>query len=101
VILPCLTFVYWDACGLQHEIWINIATLSGSIVGQLLFGYLADKYGRRSLYGVELWIVIFSTLLIAQSSAGYGDYTEHDTSMSLFALLLAWRFIMGVGIGAE
>ncbi|KAK1811691.1 hypothetical protein LTR12_013953 [Friedmanniomyces endolithicus] len=101
VILPCLTFVYWNECGHTKEIWINIATLLGSAVGQLLFGYLADRYGRKSLYGVELWIVIFSTLLIAQTSAGYGVPNSGETSMSLYGMLLAWRFFMGVGIGAE
>ncbi|KAK0270737.1 hypothetical protein LTR35_014019 [Friedmanniomyces endolithicus] len=101
VILPCLTFVYWNECGHTKETWINIATLLGSAVGQLLFGYLADRYGRKSLYGVELWIVIFSTLLIAQTSAGYGAPNSGETSMSLYGMLLAWRFFMGVGIGAE
>ncbi|KAK4901719.1 hypothetical protein LTR27_001491 [Elasticomyces elasticus] len=101
VILPCLTFVYWNTCGHTKEIWINITTLFGSAVGMLVFGYLADRYGRRSLYGIELYIVIFSTLLIAQASAGYGDFESGDHSMSIYAMLLAWRFMMGVGIGAE
>ncbi|KAK6420652.1 hypothetical protein LTR81_006388 [Elasticomyces elasticus] len=101
VILPCLTFVYWNTCGHTKEIWINITTLFGSAVGMLVFGYLADRYGRRSLYGIELYIVIFSTLLIAQASAGYGDFESGEHSMSIYAMLLAWRFMMGVGIGAE
>ncbi|KAK4958292.1 hypothetical protein LTR10_004718 [Elasticomyces elasticus] len=95
VILPCLTFVYWNTCGHTKEIWINITTLFGSAVGMLVFGYLADRYGRRSLYGIELYIVIFSTLLIAQASAGYGDFESGEHSMSIYAMLLAWRFMMG------
>jgi len=63
IILPCLAFVYW---GSEHEanieITTNALTLAGSTIGQLMFGFLADKYGRQRLYGVELMIVIFSTI---------------------------------------
>jgi PHS family inorganic phosphate transporter-like MFS transporter len=69
IILPCLAFVYW---GSEHEanieITTNALTLAGSVVGQLIFGFLADKYGRQRLYGVELMIVIFSTIgLVSQA----------------------------------
>lgn len=64
------------------------------MVGQLLFGVLADKFGRTRLYGVELVIVIFSTLGVASASEGVN-------SMNFLAWLLVWRFMMGVGIGAE
>ena len=70
-------------------------TLTGSILGQLLFGYLADKYGRTTLYGFELLIVVISTIGVAQSSPGIGG------SMSITASLMAWRGLMGIGIGAE
>jgi PHS family inorganic phosphate transporter-like MFS transporter len=63
IILPCLAFVYW---GSEHEanieITTNALTLTGSTIGQLLFGFLADKYGRQCLYGVELMIVIMATI---------------------------------------
>lgn len=46
VILPSLEFLYWpDVC--YDEQWretlINCATLGGSLLGQLIFGYLADR----------------------------------------------------------
>lgn len=41
--------------------------------GQLLFGYLADRYGRTRLYGIELVLVIVSTIGVATTSTGYGD----------------------------
>jgi MFS transporter, PHS family, inorganic phosphate transporter len=86
-----------------RETTINEMTLTGSIVGQLLFGYLADKIGRQKLYGVELVIVIFATLGVTQSS--YGLLTSEDgkesMSMSLVGWLSVWRFFMGIGIGAE
>jgi MFS transporter, PHS family, inorganic phosphate transporter len=93
VILASISFVYFP-----HDRWpailINVTTLFGSVVGQLLFGYLADRYGRTKLYGIELVLVIVSTIGVATSNHGYND-------MSFIGLFIWWRFVMGVGIGAE
>lgn len=96
VILPSLGYVYWPGVtDSKPELKINGATLGGSVIGMLLFGYLADRYGRRKLYGIELIIVIFGTIGVVQASAGY------DGSMDIMGWLIFWRFFMGVGIGAE
>jgi MFS transporter, PHS family, inorganic phosphate transporter len=96
VILPSLGYIYWsDTTDGRPELDINITTLVGSIVGMLLFGVLADVYGRRKLYGLELIVVIFGTLGIVQASTGFGG------SMSILGWLIFWRFFMGIGIGAE
>ncbi|KAJ2905097.1 phosphate transporter [Zalerion maritima] len=93
VISASISFVYWP-----DDKWpslvINLCTLIGSVVGQLLFGFLADYYGRTRLYGIELILVIVSTIGVATSSYGYND-------MSFLGLFAWWRFVMGVGIGAE
>jgi PHS family inorganic phosphate transporter-like MFS transporter len=47
------------------------------------------------LYGFELIVVIFGTLGVAQSSAGYNN------SMSILSWMMFWRFFVGLGIGAE
>lgn len=52
---------------------INVFTLLGSVVGQLTFGFLADYYGRTRLYGIELILVIVSTIGVATSNYGYND----------------------------
>jgi PHS family inorganic phosphate transporter-like MFS transporter len=96
VILPSLAYVYWqNDTDPWRETLINSMTLGGSVVGQLLFGILADVKGRTSLYGVELVIVIFSTIGVASASSGIGN------NMSILGWLVVWRFVMGIGIGAE
>lgn len=96
VILPSLGYIYWpDAQDGLPELKINVSTLFGSLVGMLVFGVLADIYGRRKLYGLELIVVIFGTLGIVQASTGY------DGSMDIMGWLIFWRFFMGAGIGAE
>lgn len=97
VILPELVFVYWpNDTASDHETAINSITLAGSLLGQLIFGFLADRYGRRKLYGLELIVVIFGTLGLVQCSAGY-----NNQSMSILGWLMFWRFFVGLGIGAE
>ncbi len=67
--------------------------LIGSVLGQLTFGAIADRIGRRIGFVVTLALVTIGALLSATSS---------DTgSMSLIVWLSIWRFIMGFGIGGE
>jgi MFS transporter, PHS family, inorganic phosphate transporter len=94
--------VYWpQATNTNHELVINIVTLVGTLIGQLLFGVLADRYGRQRLYGIELLVVMISTLGLTQCSFGVPDATGTGSSMSIFGWILFWRFIMGIGIGGE
>lgn len=53
-----------------------------SVCGQLAFGYLADRYGRTRLYGIELVLVIVSTIGVATTSTGMGGMS--------FLALFAW-----------
>ena len=49
-ILPSLAFVYWpDETDGWRESLINCMTLGGSLIGQLLFGFLADSESLSSL----------------------------------------------------
>ncbi|KAI0509274.1 major facilitator superfamily domain-containing protein [Xylaria bambusicola] len=72
---------------------LKTSTSAGIVIGQLVFGWLADKYGRRKMYGVELGIILVSTLsccLIAASQA-----------VSFTGILTFWRVMMGIGIGGD
>lgn len=91
-----ITYVYWqDDISSHRTTFINIATLAGTLVGQVAFGFLADKNGRKKMYGVELVLLITSTLGVTMASTG-----THG-SMSIFAWLIWWRIVTGIGVGAD
>ncbi|KAH8731553.1 major facilitator superfamily domain-containing protein [Phaeosphaeriaceae sp. PMI808] len=71
------------------------ATLAGTMIGQVGFGFAADIVGRRKMYGLELVIIIVGTMFLLMSSNG------EKGSMSIAGWLIAWRVIMGIGIGAD
>lgn len=96
VILTSINFVYFPHTNTPIGLIINLFTLLGSVIGQLLFGFLADYYGRAKLYGIELVLVIVSTIGVATSSHGYSDNSV-GPDMSFLALFTWWRFVMGVG----
>ncbi|KAH8680991.1 major facilitator superfamily domain-containing protein [Xylariales sp. PMI_506] len=72
---------------------LKAATSAGIVIGQLIFGWLADVFGRRRMYGLELGIIVVATLgctLVAPSQ-----------SMTFTGLMTFWRVAMGVGIGGD
>ncbi|CUA68526.1 Repressible high-affinity phosphate permease [Neurospora crassa OR74A] [Rhizoctonia solani] len=90
-----LGFVYGHNGSLSanQDLGIKVATPVGTLVGQLLFGWLADVVGRKKMYGVELMIIIAGTF--AQALSGSGP------AVGIIGALIVWRFIMGVGIGGD
>ncbi|RMZ88798.1 hypothetical protein DV736_g3970, partial [Chaetothyriales sp. CBS 134916] len=96
IALPMLSYVYWpdETSGLKVT-YINIATLAGTLFGQVFFGVLADKHGRKKMYGVELVLLITATLGVVMCSTGV------DGSMNVFAWITFWRVIVGIGVGAD
>src|SRR6266567_1379370 len=72
----------------------TIATiyLIGEVVGALVFGMFADRWGRRKLFMITLGVyLVGSGLSAATSGAGNG----------WIAFLYLTRFIAGTGIGGE
>ncbi|BGP55672.1 hypothetical protein JCM8202_003838 [Rhodotorula sphaerocarpa] len=77
----------------NQDLGLKISTPVGTLVGQLLFGYLADVVGRKKMYGFELIIIIVATL--GQAVSGQAP------AISIIGVLIMWRFIMGIGIGGD
>ncbi|KAJ5389727.1 uncharacterized protein N7496_000795 [Penicillium cataractarum] len=94
--LPMISYVYWrDEVSSLRVTCINIATLAGTLFGMVIFGFLADKNGRKKMYGVELVLLITSTLGVVMSSTG------ENGSMNIYAWLIWWRVCVGIGVGAD
>ena len=72
---------------------IKVSCSVGTVIGQLAFGYLADRVGRKKMYGVELIIIIIGT--IGQALAGNGP------AASFWGVITFWRIIVGIGIGGD
>ncbi|OAP55223.1 hypothetical protein AYL99_10923 [Fonsecaea erecta] len=96
IALPMISYVYWNQEVSTYRLTcINIVTLAGTLIGQATFGFLADKKGRKTMYGIELLLLIGSTLGVVMSSEGYNG------SMSVYGWLIWWRLMVGIGVGAD
>ncbi|KAJ2900103.1 hypothetical protein MKZ38_002596 [Zalerion maritima] len=96
VVAPALTYIYPDCDNNeQRSLTISLTTLSGSVLGMILFGFLADRYGRKSVYGLELAIVVVASIGLTTASEG------HNKVMDIYGWIAWWRFLMGIGLGAE
>jgi PHS family inorganic phosphate transporter-like MFS transporter len=91
-----LNYVYWkNDPSPNNTVLINLSLLAGTLIGQLIFGVLGDRYGRRRLYGWELLILTVATFFMTIASKGALQNT------SRVAWIAAWRFFMGIGIGGD
>ncbi|KIJ66730.1 hypothetical protein HYDPIDRAFT_85185 [Hydnomerulius pinastri MD-312] len=90
-----LGYVYGKGAALStwQSTGVKVATPVGNLVGQLLFGWLADILGRKRMYGIELMIMIIATF--GQALSGQAP------AVGIVGVIIVWRFIMGVGIGGD
>jgi MFS transporter, putative metabolite:H+ symporter len=63
------------------------ALFAGLFVGTIIFGWIPDAYGRRTIFTFSLLWYSVSTLIMAVMPTGFW--------------IDIWRFIAGVGIGVE
>lgn len=84
--MPMIKIVYYypHQMTASTETLLRCATLLGAIVGQVTFGFLADLYGRRKMYGIELYIIIIAIV---------GILSNHSHSLSLSSLPFALSHI--------
>jgi MFS transporter, putative metabolite transport protein len=66
---------------------LSISTFVGTMVGAISAGYLADRFGRRRLYLIDLWLYVIFGIVSAIAPS--------------YAILLIARVGIGVGIGAD
>ncbi|KAH8549833.1 major facilitator superfamily domain-containing protein [Umbelopsis sp. PMI_123] len=109
LVTPMLGYVYYanstppnKACIILKTLIIPSAvqgplkgmTSVGQLIGQISFGYIGDRYGRKKIYGVELIIICISTIFCATSASA-------EAGLSAIAFLGFWRLILGIGIGGD
>ncbi|RDX63583.1 putative inorganic phosphate transporter 1-7, partial [Mucuna pruriens] len=67
--------------------------LCGTLAGQLFFGWLGDKMGRKRVYGLTLVLMVVCSLA---SGFSFGS-----TPKGVMATLCFFRFWLGFGIGGD
>ncbi|CAG8634792.1 15738_t:CDS:2 [Cetraspora pellucida] len=83
------------------DMGLKMSAACGTLVGQIFFGWSADHYGRKKdlglwpkpMYGLELSIMVVATIGSAMCADSF--------AISLWASLIFWRFILGIGIGGD
>ncbi len=63
------------------------AMFSGLFLGTMIFGFIADRLGRRAIFTVSLLWYTVATVVMAFQNTAFG--------------LNLWRFIAGIGVGVE
>ena len=63
------------------------ALFAGLFVGTALFGFVADRFGRRTIFTMSMLWYTAATMVMAFQTDAFG--------------LNLWRFIAGIGIGVE
>ncbi|KAI3696018.1 hypothetical protein L1987_79026 [Smallanthus sonchifolius] len=84
---------YWFEVPTAIASTMIAVALMGTVIGQLVFGRLGDRVGRRYVYGVSL-------VMMVAGSIGCGFSLSRLTSM-VFVSLGFFRFLLGIGIGGD
>ncbi|XP_010262309.1 PREDICTED: inorganic phosphate transporter 1-4-like [Nelumbo nucifera] len=72
---------------------VNGVAFCGTLAGQLFFGWLGDKMGRKRVYGMTLMLMVICSIA---SGLSFGS-----TPKGVVATLCFFRFWLGFGIGGD
>ncbi|KAM7253760.1 hypothetical protein ACFE04_031442 [Oxalis oulophora] len=72
---------------------VNGVAFCGTLSGQLFFGWLGDKMGRKRVYGLTLLVMVVCSVA---SGLSFGSNPK-----SVMATLCFFRFWLGFGIGGD
>lgn len=86
-LLPIISIYF----GLSHTsltyAFISSSALLGAVIGPLILGPIADRFGRKRVYATDLVILIIAAV---------------GSAFSQNALqLILWRFLLGIGVGGD
>ncbi|KAL5784661.1 hypothetical protein ACOSQ2_007053 [Xanthoceras sorbifolium] len=72
---------------------VNGVAFCGTLAGQLFFGWLGDKMGRKRVYGMTLMLMVICSIA---SGLSFGKDPK-----AVMATLCFFRFWLGFGIGGD
>ncbi|KAF2421501.1 MFS general substrate transporter [Tothia fuscella] len=78
---------------------VNAAANIGNVVGQIMFGFLGDAFGRKFVYGKELIIAIIGIIFII--SLPVNGSKGLTTGVQKMWWLFGFRLLLGIGIGGD
>ena len=94
LVLPILVALApGGAIGKTELAFLGSAALMGAAVGQLFFGWLGDRLGRRKVFALTLTVMAIAAIGSALSTPIGG--------LSTVTVLILWRFVLGVGVGGD
>jgi len=94
LVLPILVALApGEAIGKTELAFLGSSALMGAAVGQVFFGWLGDRLGRRKVYGLTLTVMAIAAVGSALSVPIAG--------LSTVTVLILWRFVLGVGVGGD
>ena len=85
-VVTALLVPLWHLTTVQLSL-LNGAALASAALGALLFGRLADQFGRKMMYGFEVLILFVGAILSAVSPS--------------YTVLLISRILVGFGVGGD
>lgn len=92
----CLKLLYPKEYGSSPAIRnVTSIAFAGTVVGMLIFGVISDYHSRKFAMLAGTIILIVFTILCS------GAWGAHDSIHGMLAALTAYRFFLGIGIGAE
>ncbi|KAJ5811864.1 hypothetical protein N7474_008165 [Penicillium riverlandense] len=99
LVVPILGYLYFEDTqgqvpAVQSDVIKGSLSL-GMVVGQLLFGFLSDLFGRHTIYGKELILTMFGTLLVVLLP------WKNMSASAVTTWVAVFRMVTGIGIGAD
>ncbi|KAF9281753.1 Plasma membrane permease, mediates uptake of glycerophosphoinositol and glycerophosphocholine [Mortierella alpina] len=91
----CFARLYGDAFTAEISTRLGVAMFVGVVLGQIAFGHVCDKVGRKVGLMITTFLVILGAALCA------GAYGANGSVEGLFWALTVYRGILGVGVGGE
>jgi len=77
---------------------ITTAALIGAVIGQVFFGFLADRLGRKRVFVCTGSLIVVAAIL---SASAQEDLVQSWGPKQIFFQIAAAQLIMGFGIGGE